>query len=59
MPRIFFQRAPSCFRTVQGEVIKKMQQELISDGFLHYKDDGVFGGDTEVSLNGVISPQEN
>jgi len=45
--RIFFQRAPSGFRTVQGELIKKMQQVLIAGDFLHDKDDGIFGGNTE------------
>ena len=52
MPRILFQRAPSGFRTVQGEVIKRMQQALISGGFLHDKDDGVFGGNTEAAVRG-------
>ena len=50
MARIFFQRAPSGFRTVQGEVIKKMQQALINGDFLHDKDDGVFGGNTEAAV---------
>lgn len=45
--RTFFQRAPSGFRTVQGELIKKMQQVLIAKDFLQDKDDGVFGGNTE------------
>lgn len=52
MPRIFFQRAPSGFRTVQGEVIKKMQQALKSGGFLQDKDDGIFGGNTETAVRG-------
>ena len=47
MARIFFQRAPSGFRTVQGELIKKLQQALIAGGFLQDKDDGIFGGNTE------------
>src|SRR5215475_14439744 len=47
MSRILFQRAPSGFRTVQGELIKKLQQALISGGFLQDKDDGIFGGNTE------------
>ena len=34
MPRIFFQRAPGGFRTVQGEVIKKIQLVLICGCFL-------------------------
>jgi hypothetical protein len=50
MARIFFQRAPSGFRTVQGELIKKIQQKLISSGLLHDTDDGVFGGNTETAL---------
>jgi len=52
MSRIFFQRAPSGFRTVQGELIKRMQQKLIAGGFLHDKDDGVFGGNTETAVRG-------
>lgn len=43
---MFFQRAPTGFRNVQGELIKKIQQRLISGGFLQDKDDGVFGGIT-------------
>jgi hypothetical protein len=50
MPRIFFQRAPSGFRTVQGEVIKKMQQALKKGGFLQDKDDGIFGGNSEAAV---------
>lgn len=49
--RTFFQRAPSGFRTVQGEVIKKMQQVLIAKDFLHDKDDGIFGGNTENAVH--------
>lgn len=45
--RTFFQRAPSGFRTVQGELIKKVQQVLIARNFLQNKDDGIFGGNTE------------
>lgn len=45
--RIFFQRAPSGFRTVQGELIKKIQKVLIAKDLLHDKDDGIFGGNTE------------
>ena len=45
--RTFFQRAPSGFRTVQGELIKKVQQVLIAKDLLHDTDDGVFGGNTE------------
>ncbi len=47
MARIFFQRAPSGFRTVQGELIKRVQQVLIARDFLQDKDDGIFGGKTE------------
>lgn len=47
MARIFFQRSPSGFRTVQGGLIKKMQQALKSGGFLQDKDDGIFGSNTE------------
>jgi|RhiMethySRZTD1v2_1073278.scaffolds.fasta_scaffold10583_11 Putative peptidoglycan-binding domain-containing protein len=45
--RVFFQRAPSGFRTVQGELIKKMQKVLIAKDLLHDTDDGIFGGNTE------------
>lgn len=58
MPRIFFQRAPSGFRTVQGEVIKKMQQALINGDFLHDKDDGVFGGNTEAAVRSFQQQNE-
>src|SRR2546423_9592441 len=50
MARIFFQRAPSGFRTVQGELIKKIQQRLISGGFLQDKADGGFGGNSESAV---------
>jgi hypothetical protein len=45
--RTFFQRAPSGFRTVQGELIKKMQQVLINGDFLQDRADGIYGGNTE------------
>ena len=45
--RTFFQRAPGGFRTVQGELIKKVQQALINRDLLHDIADGVFGGNTE------------
>jgi len=50
MARIFFQRAPSGFRTVQGELIKKMQQALKKGSFLQDKDDGIFGGNSEAAV---------
>jgi putative peptidoglycan binding protein len=50
MPRIFFQRAPGGFRTVRGEVIKKLQQALKSGGFLQDIADGVYGGNTETAV---------
>lgn len=49
--RIFFQRAPSGFRTVQGELIKKVQQVLIAKDLLHDTDDGIFGGNTEGAVH--------
>ena len=56
MARIFFQRASGGFRTVQGEVIKQLQQALISGGFLHDKDDGVLGGNTEAAVRSFQQP---
>ena len=53
MTRIFFQRAPSGFRTVQGELIKKLQQALIAGGFLQDKDDGIFGGNTQRAVQNL------
>jgi len=50
MARIFFQRAPSGFRTVQGELIRKLQVVLKDGGFLDDTADGVYGGRTEAAL---------
>src|SRR6266850_1734415 len=50
MARIFFQRAPSGFRTVQGELIRKIQLALKAGGFLADNADGVFGNHTESAL---------
>jgi hypothetical protein len=50
MARIFFQRAPSGFRTVQGELVRKFQVVLKDGGFLDDTADGVYGGRTEAAL---------
>ena len=50
MSRTFFQRAPSGFRTVQGELIRKMQLVLKGGGFLDDTADGVYGGRTEAAF---------
>ncbi len=50
MSRIFFQRAPSGFRTVQGELIRKFQLVLKAGGFLDDTADGVYGNRTEAAL---------
>lgn len=50
MARIFFQRAPGGFRTVQGELIRKLQVVLKAGGFLDDTADGVYGGRTEAAL---------
>lgn len=50
MERIFFQRASSGFRTVQGELIKKIQQVLRDGGFYNDILDGVYGNKTELAL---------
>ena len=50
MARTFFQRAPSGFRTVQGELIRKFQVVLKDAGFQEDKADGVYGGRTEAAL---------
>lgn len=50
MARIFFQRAPSGFRTVQGELVRNFQVVLKDGGFLEDNADGVYGGRTEAAL---------
>ena len=50
MPRTFFQRASSGFRTVQGELIRKIQTPLKAGGFYDGTLDGVFGDRTERAL---------
>lgn len=50
MARIFFQRAASGFRTVQGELVRKFQAVLKDGGFLDDTADGVYGGRTEAAL---------
>lgn len=50
MARTFFQRAPSGFRTVQGELIRKIQLVLKAGGFLDDIADGVYGGRTQAAL---------
>ena len=50
MARIFFERAPSGFRTVRGEVVKKIQRSLKSQGFDPGDIDGVYGDRTERAL---------
>jgi hypothetical protein len=50
MARTFFQRAPGGFRTVQGELIRKMQVVLKAGGFLDDIADGVYGGKTQAAL---------
>jgi hypothetical protein len=52
MARIFFQRAPSGFRTVQGELIRTTQQTLRDGGFYHDILDGIYGNKTELALQG-------
>jgi hypothetical protein len=50
MNRIFFQRASSGFRTVRGEIIRKIQQGLQQEGFYRDTIDNVFGDKTEQAL---------
>src|SRR5215207_9424415 len=57
MARIFFQRASSGFRTVQGELIKRLQQTLREGGFYRDTVDGIYGNKTELAL--VAFQQEN
>jgi peptidoglycan hydrolase-like protein with peptidoglycan-binding domain len=47
MARILFDRSPSGFRTVRGEVIRKLQERL---GLSGAQQDGVYGGDTQTAL---------
>jgi hypothetical protein len=48
--RIFFQRAPSGFRTVQGEIVRRLQQTLRDGGFYRDTIDGIYGNKTELAL---------
>lgn len=50
MGRIFFQRAISGFRTVQGELIRRTQQALQAGGFYRDTLDGIYGDKTERAL---------
>jgi hypothetical protein len=50
MERIFFQRASGGFRTVQGELIRRMQQILREGGFYHDTLDGIYGNNMERAL---------
>jgi hypothetical protein len=50
MERIFFQRASSGFRTVQGELIKRLQIVLRNEGFYQGIIDGIYGNKTELAL---------
>lgn len=52
MARIFFQRAASGFRTVQGELIRRVQQILRDGGFYRDTLDGIYGDRTELALHG-------
>ena len=56
MERIFFQRAPSGFRTVQGELILKVQCKLQDGGLYHSTLDGIYGDKTE---HAVLDFQEH
>lgn len=47
MARILFDRASGGFRTVRGEVIRKIQERL---GLPEDEQDGVYGGDTQTAL---------
>src|SRR4051812_47382289 len=50
MERIIFQRAPSGFRTVQGGVIRRIEQTLSDKGFYRDTIDGIYGNKTEQAL---------
>jgi hypothetical protein len=50
MGRIFFQRAPSGFRTVRGELIKRIQQTLKAGGFYNDTTDGIYGNNSELAI---------
>lgn len=50
MGRIFFQRAAGGFRTVQGELIRKIQQILKREGFYDGILDGIYGNKSELAL---------
>jgi Putative peptidoglycan binding domain len=50
MARIIFQRAPSGFRTVQGQLIRDVQDPLKAKGLYDGIVDGIFGDKTERAL---------
>jgi hypothetical protein len=50
MGRIFFQRAPSGFRTVRGELIKRIQETLKAGGFYNDTTDGIYGNNSELAI---------
>ena len=50
MARILLQRARSGFRTVRGEVVRRVQLALNEAGASAGDVDGIFGGDTEAAL---------
>lgn len=50
MGRIFFQRAPSGFRTVRGELIKRIQETLKVGGFYDDTIDGIYGNNSELAI---------
>lgn len=57
MDRILFQRAPNGFRTVRGEIIRKLQQLLHDKGVYRETPDGVYGDKTEHAL--LLFQQQN
>lgn len=50
MGRVFFHRASSGFRTVRGEVLKKVQRKLKENNCDPGDIDGVFGDRTELGF---------
>lgn len=50
MARVILRRGAPGYRTVRGEVVRRMQSELRDAGWDPGELDGIFGGDTELAL---------
>jgi len=57
MARVYFQRAASGYRTVRGEVVRRIQSALKQAGSEPGDIDGIYGHDTETALKDFQSRQ--